>query len=624
MSGLCGCVGRASENRSGVLAMARALSRLDAIPVHQLSASDGCVAVAAMPDGFSLYSKDGLMVAIWGRPTLDRERSELAARFAERWREQGTKACVALSGHFAVSVIDTVNDEVTLAIDRSGVHTMHYQRVPEGLLFSSSAAALQAHPSASAELDPQALYDYLYFHTIPAPRSVYRNQQRLLPGEYLQYRAGRLDRGHYWKMSFREQPSLPFADLREQFLAAVRGSVEQASEERVGAFLSGGTDSSTLAGILAEVRGEAPHTFSIGFDVPGYDEMAYARIASQHFHTVHHEYYVNAGDVLAAVPRIAAACDQPFGNASIVPAYYCARIARTSGMARLLGGDGGDELFGGNERYAKQALFAYYERVPSALRQLALEPLLFGVLGSSNLAMLNKARSYVRQALVQMPARLESYNLLQRHGPAQILCADFLHAVDASDPLSQLHACYWEERDLSQINRMQALDLRYTLADNDLRKVSLACEMAGVEAAFPLLSDELLAFSAHLPPSYKLKGTTLRHFFKRALRQHLPREILRKKKHGFGLPFGHWLQTDARLRDFAFDSLVSLKARAIVKADFIDHLTGKLLPEHPAYHGTMVWVLMMLEQWLHHHVKPACSGSPSDAEETVAGLVPRA
>lgn len=567
----------------------------------------------------SMHRENGLAAAVWGRATLDGSNQQVAARFAAAWRARGAPACAELGGHFAACIIDYAAGQVLLAIDRSGVHSMHYHGDAQGLRFGTDAAALLA-----GELDAQSIYNYLYFHVIPAPRSVYSNQQRLLPGEYLLYQRGRMERGAYWRMRFREERALPFAVMKRQFLGIVHDAVQRAAGDDVGAFLSGGTDSSTLAGMLGKVTGQAARTYSIGFDVDGYDEMAYARIAARHFKTRHHEYYLTAGDVADAIPRIAAACDQPFGNSSIVPAYFCAQMARADGVTRLVGGDGGDELFGGNERYARQAVFARYEQLPSSLRQMALEPLLFGVAGKADLRLLRKARSYVEQALVPMPARLETYNLLQHYGPAQLLHGDFLATIDQAAPLGQLNACYWESHGLSQINRMQALDLRYTLADNDLRKVATACQLAGVEAAFPFLSDDMLAFSARLPPADKLNGTRLRYFFKQALRQHLPGAILRKKKHGFGMPFGHWLQTDAHLRALAYDSLSDLKRRRMVRSDFIDQLMHKLVREHPAYHGTMVWVLMMLEQWLQQHAIPQPAAVPASAAEIACDPAPRA
>ncbi|MTV36422.1 asparagine synthetase B family protein [Duganella radicis] len=588
-------------------------------PLLKLRDGPSALAVAAPGDSVSLHQAPGLLAAVWGRATLDGSREQVAARLAAAWRARGAQACAELHGHFALCVIDNASGQVLLAVDRSGVHAMHYRRGAQGLQFASSADALP-----SGELDPQALYNYLHFHVIPAPRSIYRHQHRLLPGEYVLVRRGRMERGVYWRMRFREEAASPFKVMRRQFLGILNDAVRDAADGETGAFLSGGTDSSTLAGMLGKVSGVAPRTYSIGFEVAGYDEMAYARIAARHFQTRHHEYYLTAGDVAEAIPRITAACDQPFGNSSLVPAYFCAQMARADGVTRLIGGDGGDELFGGNERYARQAVFARYEQLPSSLRQLALEPLLFGLTGKLDLRLLRKARSYVEQALVPMPARLETYNLLHRYGPGQVLEADFLAAVDEGNPLAQLNACYWESHGLSQINRMQALDLRYTLADNDLRKVTTACDLAGVEAAFPFLSDDMLAFSARLLPRDKLNGTRLRYFFKHALRHHLPAEILRKKKHGFGMPFGQWLLKDGHLRALAYDSLADLKTRRIVRAGFIDQLTGKLVQEHPAYHGTMVWVLMMLEQWLQHHATPRASVVPADAAETVADPAPRA
>jgi asparagine synthase (glutamine-hydrolysing) len=628
MSGLCGFLGTARENADDaqtVLAnMAAQLSSFDSSPIRTLTDGSCGVAVAARANSLSMHRKDGLLVAVWGRPMLAGSADQVATRLIDLWVVRGPQACGALSGGFALCILDSVSGQALLAVDRAGIHTMHYQQVPHGLLFGSSGAALQAHPMARSELDRQAIYDYLYFHMIPAPRTIYRDQQRLLPGEYLLYRRGKPERGAYWTMQFDEHHSVPFGALKQEFLLTLEESVRQASSDgKVGAFLSGGTDSSTLAGLLGKPGGPRASTYSIGFDAPGYDEMAYARIAARHFNTDHHELYVTADDVVAAVPRIAAASDQPFGNSSVVPAYYCARMARADGITRLLGGDGGDELFGGNERYARQAVFSRYEQIPSSARQMLVEPLLFGVAGKLDLALLRKARSYVEQALVPMPARLETYNLLQRYGPALMLNADFFASIDPGSTLAQLNLCYWESQGLSQINRMQALDLRYTLADNDLPKVRMACELAGMEVAFPFLSDEMLAFSARLPPCAKLNGTKLRYFFKLALRDHLPRAILRKKKHGFGLPFGYWLQRHNGLQSLAYDSLSDLKKRRIVRADFIDSLMQTMVSEHPAYHGTMVWVLMMLEQWLSRQSRWQPSDLRSDAAEIAADLAPR-
>jgi asparagine synthase (glutamine-hydrolysing) len=433
---------------------------------------------------------------------------------------------------------------------------------------------------------------------VPGPDTIYQGQKRLLPGEYLVYSKGGIETVKYWEMRFREDERRPFQELKQEFLEVLHSSVRTAiGDDEAGAFLSGGTDSSTIAGILGEVSGQPARTYSIGFDATGYDEMGYARIAARHFGTRHQEYYVTPEDIVSAIPQVAAVFDQPFGNSSALPAYYCAQMAKSDGLGRMLGGDGGDELFGGNVRYAKQHIFSLYEQAPLLLRKGLIEPIVFGLPGGGALPLIRKARSYVEQASIPMPARTETYNLLERYGGEAIFTPEFLDAINPGYPSRLLDETYHENGAGSLINRMLAFDRKFTLADNDLPKVAKACELAGMDVAFPLISDEIVAFSLRLEPQLKLKGTKLRYFFKEALRGFLPDDIIAKQKHGFGLPFGVWLQTHKNLQDLAWDSLSDLKSRNVIRGDFIEKLLQQHLEEHAGYHGTMVWVLMMLEQW---------------------------
>ena len=602
MSGLCGWFGHgagAGDNGALLEAMAAPLARFDHSAVQALVGARSAAALAASADRSHVYQEAGLIVALWGDARLGQdEGAALARALAASWRAAPEQLCAGLNGAFSLCILDEGQGSALLAIDRMGSHPLSWQLAGETLVFGSSADAIVRHPRTPAAIDPQGLFNYVYFHMVPSPGTVYQGQQRLLPGHYLHYRQGRVSTQSYWRMQFQEDGKASFADLKEQFIGLLRQSVREATGgQQVGAFLSGGTDSSTIAGILCQVAGVPAQTYSIGFEAQGYDEMAYARLASRHFGTVHHEYYVTPDDVVDAIPQIAAVFDQPFGNASAVPAYYCARMARADGVTRMFGGDGGDELFGGNERYAKQQVFALYEKVPALLRKALLEPAVFGFPGGSYVKVVRKARSYIEQASVAMPARLETYNLLGRYGAEQVFTADFLSGTDRGQPLASLQHSYGQSDAPSLINRMLALDLKITLADNDLPKVMKACELAGVEVAFPFLNDAMVAFSARLTPQQKLNGRQLRWFFKEALRGFLPDEIITKEKHGFGLPFGVWLQQNQRLQQLAGDSLTDLKARGIVRAEFIDRLLGQHLAEHAGYHGTMVWVLMMLEQW---------------------------
>jgi asparagine synthase (glutamine-hydrolysing) len=608
VSGLCGWTGYASsadENRQLIERMAGALARFDGSAIQALTDRKSAVAVAANNGSGHVYQREGLLVAVSGQVEFrdlhaarQAQAEGAAPTLAKAWRDKKERVCEGLSGPFSLCIVDENAGEAVLAIDRMGTQSLCYKISDDGLIFGSAADALAIHPRAKSEIDPQGLYNYVYFHMVPGPGTIYKGQQRLLPGEYLLFRKGRAEIRRYWEIQFLEEEKQSFDGLKEEFLRVLRASVrEAAGNQQVGAFLSGGTDSSTIAGTLGAVDGQPARTYSIGFDADGYDEMEYARIAARHFATRHHEYYVTPDDVVEAIPQIAAVFDQPFGNASAVPAFYCARMAKADGLNRILGGDGGDELFGGNERYAKQYIFSLYGRIPSALRKGILEPVASSLPGGRQVKLLRKARSYIEQASVPMPARLETYNLLERYGHERVFTREFLETADTGQPLSHLNDAYRQTNAKSLINRMLGLDLKFTLADNDLPKVVKACELAGMEAAFPFLSDEMVGFSARLAPQLKLKGTKLRHFFKEALRGTLPDEIITKQKHGFGLPFGVWLQSHKPLQDLAADSLTDLKSRGIVRADFIDALLGKHLHEHAGYHGTMVWVLMMLEQW---------------------------
>jgi len=352
-----------------------------------------------------------------------------------------------------------------------------------------------------------------------------------------------------------------------------------------------------VAGMAALASGNTAATYSIGFDAQGYDEMEFARIAARHFKTEHHEYYVTPADLVRSIATVAAHYDQPFGNSSALPAYYCAKMAREDGVSRLLAGDGGDELFGGNSRYAKQRVFGWYEHVPAFLQKGLLEPLLTTRLAAA-VPLTRKGGSYVEQARVPMPDRLQMYNLIMRLGASEVLTPQLLAQVDTDGPLQLQRAVWQSPQHCSKLNQELAFDWRFTLAESDLPKVLGATSLAGVGVGFPMLDDRLLDFSVKLPTAYKLKGLQLRWFFKEALRGFLPDEIISKKKQGFGLPFGVWANNTPALKALASDSLQSLAARGVVRADFVQTLLTQRLPEHPGYFGEMVWILMMLEQWL--------------------------
>jgi asparagine synthase (glutamine-hydrolysing) len=605
MKAICGWLGMPSEPVDGDAMLAAMLGR-EPVRDHTVrsadlnaaldggGAGDGLGRARASDSGVQLcYADDDLALVVTEPTSLgDAEAIAIAYRRAD------TAVLDEMHGPFALALADRRKQRFLVTIDRAGIRPLYLLEHRGALFFASRLEAIRRIPGFVAEISDQAVFDYLYFHMIPSPGSIYRGVSKLLPAQLVMCDgAGRSER-FYWQMPYREDHSGRFGRLRAEFRALLPQVVGDAgaSGTRVGCFLSGGTDSSTVSGTWRQLRGESVPTYSMGFAVPGFDEMEYARIAARHFDTTAREFYVTAADVVDAIPRIAAYCDEPFGNASIVPAYLCARFAREDGIDTMLAGDGGDEIFGGNERYANQWLFELYGGVPTPLRAL-LEPAL-RLPGLGGLRAVRKARSYIEQAEVPLPDRFETYNFLHRTPLADIFEADFLGRVNSEAPLHNLREVYGRTISASAINRMMHLDLKITLADNDLRKVNQACALAGVDVRYPLLDDRMLAFAASVPPTMQLKHTRLRWFFKKALADFLPGEIVRKRKQGFGLPVGLWMVDYAPLREMAHDSLATLKRRGVVRPSYIDWIEEKHMSEHASYYGVMLWILVMLEQWL--------------------------
>lgn len=550
--------------------------------------------------GADLAESDGLLVLIVGRPRSAHDSAPVTARaLLARWQERGRALLGELHGPFALAVLDRRRRTLTLAIDRLGIHSLAFAVGPQGAVFATRADRVAAHPEVAAALSPQGLFHYLYFYQVPAPGTVFHGVEKLLPAEWVEIDAcGGVARGFYWRLAYRDAPRHDFAAQRARFHGLLRESMTRArGEEAVAAFLSGGTDSSTVAGVLTELQGTPARTYSIGFSAEGFDEMEYARLAARHFGLDAREYYLTPDDVLATIPLIATTYDEPFANESAVSAYHCARLAAADGYRVMLGGDGGDEIFGGNERYAKQGVFELYAALPAPLRRGLIDPLA-ALPGMGAWWGGRKLQSYVRQARIPLPERMESYNFVHRQPLAEMFTADFLAAIDPEAPAALLRDPYNRAASDSYINRMLHLDLKFTLADNDLRKVSAMASAAGVEVRYPLIDDAMVEFSGEVPPDWKVRRGYLRWFFKRALKGYLPDAIIDKSKHGFGLPFGVWVREHGPLRERVSDRLADSQRRGWLQPGYVERLRRAHEAEHATYFGKMLWVLVTLEEWL--------------------------
>ena len=507
------------------------------------------------------------------------------------------KAAGLVEGDFAVA-LRLPDGGIFMAIDRFAIRSLCYRVI--GAEISIAERADQC-ASTTNNLDPQALFNYLYFHIIPSPRTIFEGVQRLPPGHSAYFKNGAFTVAPFWVPRFQEPTRASFNDLREEFRSLLKSAViRQLDGTRPACFLSGGTDSSTVAGMLAAATGQPVTAYSIGFEAEGYDEMAFARTAAKHFGVDHREHYVTPDDLVRDIPKVAASYDQPFGNSSALPSFHCAEVARADGITRILAGDGGDELFGGNSRYATQRLFGFYQQLPAALRRTLLEPF-FGIGAVARAPLLGKGASYIRQANTPLPDRGQEYNLLRRMGFEDVLTPAFRARINTDSVLVQQRQVWASAECDDDLNRFLAYDWRYTLAECDLPKVVGTTGLAGVSVGFPMLDDALLEFSMRLPVHYKLKRNALRWFFKEALRGFLPDEVITKKKQGFGLPFGVWVMRHAGLKRLAEDALDTLSERGLVNPAFARSLMQQRMQQHSHYYGTMLWILIILEHWLRQH-----------------------
>jgi asparagine synthase (glutamine-hydrolysing) len=504
-----------------------------------------------------------------------------------------------LAGFFSLVLLDKRNGSLLLLNDHVASVPLYYH-IPAASALPEQQQQIWIsdhlkHPAATnQQLNPQAIFNYFFFHCIPSASTIFQHTLKLEPATELQLAAnGKLQQQELYAPAY---PTSAFTavQLQQQCREAISKAVQRNTAPDNAAFLSGGLDSSTVSGYLCKNQPGA-RTFSIGFDAKGYDETEYALITAKHFGSNHHVHYLQPNEIVENFVEVAGYFDEPFGNSSAMAAFICGKVAKQHGIKVMLAGDGGDEIFAGNERYAKQKVFEFYQQVPRFIRS-PLELLLKTPL--AKLPGVNKAKSYVDQANVPLPDRLDSYNFLNRFALEDMFCTEFLAKVDPHAPAAAKRSRYKACKSADPVERMMYLDWKFTLADNDFVKVSTMCHKAGVEVRYPLFEKEVVDFSCTVPTALKLPGNQLRDFYKNSFRGFLPDATLAKSKHGFGLPFGVWMKEQPALQALTAQSLNKLKQRNIIKAGFIDEALKIYQAGHSGYYGELIWIMLILELWL--------------------------
>ena len=459
-------------------------------------------------------------------------------------------------------------------------------------------------------MNPQAVYHYLNFSFVPNEACIWQQAHKLAPGSTARWQAGKAmpTVKTWWDARYPEDnpddDTRRAAELRQLILDSVR-RYGQAPARNWGTFLSGGTDSSSISGILSGARreqgDEQVSSFSIGFAEPGYDELAYATIASEHFKMRAHQSRVSEADALAVLPRLIDAYDEPFGNASAIPTHCCANLAVAENMNLLVAGDGGDEIFGGNERYLKDRIFGLYKGAPGLVRKLGGG--LAGVLGGTDARLANKVKNFVRRAELPNPDRFYTDDSFASEHFDELLDERFRSQLGIDDSLDVQRGLYARCDAPSELHRLMYLDLKMTIAANDVVKVTRATRLAGLGVAFPYLDRHLVDYTGRLPADALLRGTQKRWLFKRAMAGILPEAIVKKKKQGFGLPVSVWMRRPGPFRDFIHDTLMSRTTRQ--RGLFQSAAVERLLERHQRGawdHAAELYILTMLELWQREHL----------------------
>jgi asparagine synthase (glutamine-hydrolysing) len=521
------------------------------------------------------------------------------------YRAKGEDFLRELRGSFRLALWDSEKQKLLVAVDPFATRPMYYSCVKGLLVFAPRISCFSALCEISKEMDPNVVYFYLNHSFIPAPFTIFREIRRLEPGHYLCWQDGRITVSSYWDIQYDEDRSLTADAASCLVRAAVEKSVrscfgaQSCDMQEIGAFLSGGTDSSTLVGLMTEVTGGRIRTFSVGFGEERYNEIHYARTAATHFNAEAHEYFVSADNALAILPLLAVYFDEPFGNSSAIPTYFCLHMAQQAGIRVMFAGDGGDELFAGNERYLEEKYFLPFDVLPISLQNI-----------SSNIASffpgvypLRKIRRYIERAREPNPKRFFHYQLFLSEHAEDLFTGNFRTNLDRDFPLAIPQQHYQKVIAAAPLNRLLYMDLKMCIGDNDLFKVNRMAEALGVKVCYPYLDRGLAEITGKIRVGLKLKGFQKRYIFKRAFAKLLPEEILQKKKHGFGLPIAHWLRTHVGFREMARSLLFDPSAlgRDYFQRNGLEKLLRQHDEEKSDFYGTFIWNLMMLELWHRNH-----------------------
>jgi asparagine synthase (glutamine-hydrolysing) len=511
------------------------------------------------------------------------------------YEDLGADCFARLRGMFAIAIWDSRNRTLILARDRVGKKPLFYGADKSRIVFGSEVKVLLASDNLPREIDHEALTDYFSFGYIPAPKTIYRAARKVRPGHYLIASSSGVSEVCYWDLSFKEIDERSEAEwaelLRHQLCEATR--IRLMSDVPLGAFLSGGIDSSSVVAMMTHLMKRPVTTCSIGFEEQEYNEADFARDVAQKFNANHHERIVRPS-ALDVLEKLVWHFDEPFADSSAIPTYYVSQVAREH-VTVALGGDGGDENLAGYRRY----MLDHYENrlrqyVPAGVRRQ-----IFGPLGEWYPALAWAPRVFRAKATFQSLARspLEGYfNSVSYFRPGDkrhLFTGDFLSGLHGYDSIEVLRQHYDKAGTEDLLSRIQYVDIKTYLTDDILAKVDRASMAVSLEVRAPMLDHQLMETVARMPSALKLRGRSGKYIFKKAMEPLLPKEIIDRKKQGFAIPLDQWFRGE--LRELTKDTLFGT-SDGILDPAFLK----KIWNEHQQGHydrSQQLWAVLMFRKW---------------------------
>jgi asparagine synthase (glutamine-hydrolysing) len=511
------------------------------------------------------------------------------------YEEFGEGCFARLRGMFAIALWDSRNRKLLLARDRIGKKPLYYSSDGRRIIFGSELKSILAAGGVQRDLDAQALSDYFSYGYIPAPKTIYRSVRKLLPGHYLVVSAKELREVCYWDLSFGNVETR----TEDEWCEIIRGELCEATRVRLmsdvplGAFLSGGVDSTAVVATMSRLMRQSVKTCSIGFDDKDFDEAEYARRVGGFFGTEHHEQVVNP-DALSVINKLVWHYDEPFADSSAVPTYYVSAIARQQ-VTVALGGDGGDETFAGYRRY-------YFDQMENGLRRYVPAPLrkgVFGPLGRLYPALAWAPRVFRAKATFESLSRsplagyFNSISVFRPNDKRSLFTPDFQHNLNGYDSMSVLERYYDRSDAKDHLSKIQYVDIKTYLPDDILAKVDRASMAVSLEVRAPLLDHKLMERAATIPSDLKLKGRNGKYIFKKAIASEVPSEVLHRKKQGFAVPLNRWFREE--LRDLTHEALFGFDDgvlnRTLLKKVWDQHQRGTY------DRSPHLWAVLMYRKW---------------------------